>query len=51
MVGSWSAELCQTQVVEDEDDGNRSTVKCLCKSLTPTTVVDDLKGLFTDSKV
>ena len=26
-------------------------MQCLCKSMSPVTVVDDLKGLFRDSKV
>ena len=47
--GSWSAELCKTQI--DEDSSGKSTVSCLCKTVDPVTVVEDLKGLLSDSKV
>ena len=37
-------------MTEDEDTGTK-TVQCLCKNLDPVTVVEDLKGIFADSKV
>ena len=49
--GKWSAELCQTQVEEKDDASGSQNLKCLCKTVSPVTVVADLKGLFGDSKV
>ena len=43
----WKNELCFT-VVSGEVPGS---VTCQCKSLSPTTVVNDINGLFSDSKI
>jgi hypothetical protein len=40
---------CETKLVET--DSLNTEVKCICQTLSPVTVVEDLNGLFTNSKV
>ena len=35
---------------ENEKTGGQE-IQCLCKTLNPTTIITDLKGIFSDSKI
>jgi len=43
---SWSADFCSP--VESKNDDGSLIVKCLCKTLSPTTIniVDEIKNTF-----
>ena len=44
----WAPDMCKSTVIEDEITQTKS-VSCSCKELSPTTVVEDLQSLLTDS--
>ena len=46
----WSNELCETKILESEDSSNPAAV-CNCKTLNPTTIINDIKSIFEDSKL
>jgi hypothetical protein len=45
--GVWTSEQCETVISEVDSNG----VTCKCKSLSPTTVLNDLKDLLGNSKL
>ena len=42
--------MCKT-VVEEKEDSLDKSLNCKCSSLEPASVIDDIKGLFVDSKL
>lgn len=38
-------------MIEENEDSKEKSVNCKCSSLKPSTVVDDIQGLFVESKL
>lgn len=45
----WTAEFCETVVVENDNGSKHS--KCECKTLNPTSVISDVDNIFKNSDV
>ena len=45
---AWVSDLCQT--VDTRDRNGKPIKACSCKSLGPTTILDDVDGVFSSSK-
>ena len=43
----WTGKTCTT-ILEEDSNGNKH-IKCICKELNSTTVVDDIKYIFNNS--
>jgi hypothetical protein len=46
----WKPEKCVSKIIENDNGGDPKVI-CQCETLTPVTVVNDIKGLFTNSKI
>jgi hypothetical protein len=49
LVDGWKPEKCTSKTIENSQ--GELNVGCHCESLTPISIVNDIKGLFTNSKV
>jgi hypothetical protein len=49
LADGWKPEKCTSKAIENSQ--GELKVECHCESLTPITIVNDIKGLFTNSKV